>query len=189
MNGKETLNIIFREIEESNAIAKLDFRFNQIIDNMDIHENLGITHRRFNEILIDFIEQLYFYKIDKEEIYREAFTLVNKFYYQKGSGYSIAIIDVIYYGEDIKRLLKNIAESIISNQLSKHTEWAIQKNIDPNNWELKKEILNEILTKYKNILPKEIILRPRNQLVLHLELLIKKIILSDQPIHKALSQK
>ncbi len=124
-------------LKKSESITKLELRLNQIIDNMDVYENLGITHRRFNEILIDFIEQLYFYKMDKEEIYREAFTLVNKFYYQNGSGYSIAIIDVIYYGEDIKRLLKNIVESIISNQVS-NIQNGYSKNIDPNNWELKK---------------------------------------------------
>ena len=90
MSGGEILERIFNELEESNAIAKLDLRLNQIIDNIEIPKKSNITHRSFNEILTNFVERLCCQKLDNKEIFREAFSIVNKFHDQNGSGYSIA---------------------------------------------------------------------------------------------------
>jgi len=85
-------------------------------------------------------------------------------------GYDGAFYDAFKYGEaGMEFILEAFVGLIKSIERTKYISWIVHTSFDPSNWFVKKHLVEDILARYSNIFPADVIQLTPAQLIPYLE--------------------
>jgi len=169
---------------------KIDEPLDEALRKFTYSLSAEITLNEFNSVMGSFIEQLNNYRIMifttqvRANESSKIIWLTEKYYQgQETKGYEGALYDVITQGrEGIDSVLEGIIETVKSNEREKYISSIITKYFTFLDWDVKKEIIKEILDEFGYIFPPQLVELQISQLVPKIEELINLILTTNQTL-------
>ena len=184
------LNKILELLNGEVLYKKIDEPLDEALRKFTYSLSAEITLNEFNSVMGSFIEQLNNYRIMifttqvRANESSKIIWLTEKYYQgQETKGYEGALYDVITQGrEGIDSVLEGIIETVKSNEREKYISSIITKYFTFLDWDVKKEIIKEILDEFGYIFPPQLVELQISQLVPKIEELINLILTTNQTL-------
>jgi hypothetical protein len=169
---------------------KIDEPLDEALRKFTYSLSAEITINEFNSVMRSFIEQLKNYRIMifisqvKASESSKIIWLTEKYYQgHETKGYEGALYDVTTQGrEGIESVLEGIIETVKSNEREKYISSIITEYFTFLDWDLKKEIIIEIIDEFGHIFPPQLVELQISQLVPKIEELINLILSTNQTL-------
>ena len=159
---------LYQEIDLPLDLAFYSFTF----------ETLGqINRQQFKNVLARFYQHLSQVglkrttKLTESQALEEVIWILEHYYRgTKMKGYDGAFFDACKYGEaGMEFILEAFVGFIKAIERTKYISWIVYTSFDPSNWFVKQKLVEDILARYGDILPADVIQLTPAQLIPHLE--------------------
>ncbi|MFC1551925.1 hypothetical protein ACFL6P_05095 [Candidatus Latescibacterota bacterium] len=189
------LEHIINQINERILSDYIEKPVEEVLKNFKINPSEITSHKEFNSIIALLFQELYRHnpgytrELSENEALGEAIMLLEKNYQtDRFKGYEGALFEATTKKQKgIIFVIERIAEIYKQKEHEKYISCIIKKSIDPTDWNLKKELVEEIVKKYHNWLPTEILEFKPNELIFCYEEMIKAIIAAQNSVKSHLS--
>ena len=198
LSGKKAmkkLEIIIDQLNERILSYSIDKPVDEALKNFKVNSSEVTSHKEFNSIIASLFQELYRHnlgftrELSESEALGEAIMLLEKYYQtDRFNGYEGALFEATIKGQHgILFVLKRIVEIYKQNEREKYISSIIKKSIDPTDWYLVKELIEEIVKSYHHRLPSELLKFKPIELIPYYEELIIKIVSAQNSVKSCLS--
>lgn len=190
------LNKIMEFLDGEVIYKKIDEPLDEALRKFSDKISADITQKEFNSIIKSFIEHLnncgvMIFNIDERSTESSEIIWLTEKYYQghETKGYEGALYDVTTQGrEGLESVLEGIIEKIKISEREKYISCIITKYFTFLEWDMKKEIIEEIFNEYGHLLPSQLEKSQIPQLVPSIEGLLNIIITTNQTLFGILNR-
>ena len=178
-----TLDTIINLIEENISANEIHETLERCIESFGFQISGNINRHEFNNLITLFYRNVQDSlnkagTADKSQAFEEVIWLIeNDYESPRTGGYDSAYYDAFREGSaGIILILKRLAEIIKRNEQIKRISWLIVSAIDPSDWHLKQNLVEEILEKFGELLHPDLRKLSPAQLTPYLEELIYDVV-------------
>ena len=189
------LEIIIDQLNERIMSDSIDKPVDEVLKSFKVNSSEITSHKKFNSTITLLFQELYQHnpgftrELSESEAFGEAIMLLEKYYQtDRYYGYEGALFEAITKGQrGIIFVIERITEIYKQNERGKYITSIIKKSIDPTDWYLKKELVEEIVKSYHHRLPSELLEFKPIELIPYYEELIIKIVSAQNSVKNCLS--
>ena len=173
----EQLDTILNLLNEEVLFKEIDQPLELAVNSFVFELPAKMTYREFNGIMASFYQHLTQHglritrKLSNADALNEVIWLIENHYQgYETYGYDGAVFDALSQGEEgMLLILERLTATIKSIERTKYIDFIISSNVDPSNWQLRKELVKTILERFRHLFHPDVQNLPSEQLAPCLE--------------------
>ncbi|TDI81589.1 MAG: hypothetical protein E2O79_07540 [Caldithrix sp.] len=176
-NPQPLLDDILARLDGSTLYQEIDLPLDLAFYSFAFETPGQIDRQQFKNILTRFYQHLSQVglkrtaKLTECQAFEEVIWILEHYYLgNKMKGYDGAFYDAFKYGEaGMEFILEAFVGFIKSIERTKYISWIVHTSFDPSDWFVKKKLVEDILARYGDIFPADVIQLTPAQLIPYLE--------------------